>query len=103
MPHTAPVHNPRKTKRRTQTRQALARQAKRLYATNHPVWRRLRADQLRIEPLCRECQKHGRVTAGNTVDHIDGDSYNNGRDNLQTLCKKCHDKKPKGKEILCIK
>ena len=24
-------------------------------------------------------------------------------DNGLTLCKKCHDKKPKGKEILCIK
>jgi len=78
MPNAAPVHNPRTTKKRTQLAQAKHRQQKRLYATNHPTWRGIRAEQLRQEPLCRECSKHGRITAGDTVDHINGDTYNNG-------------------------
>jgi 5-methylcytosine-specific restriction protein A len=93
MPNAAPVHNPRTTKKRTQLAQAKHRQQKRLYATNHPVWRRIREDTLRREPLCRECNKHGRITAGDTVDHINGDTYNNSSENLQALCKACHDRK----------
>jgi 5-methylcytosine-specific restriction enzyme A len=93
MPNAPPVHNQRTTKKRTQLRQAKERQAKRLYATNHPTWRAIREEQLRREPLCRECKKNGRITSGNTVDHISGDTYNNGPENLQTLCKACHDHK----------
>ena len=93
MPNAAPVHNPRTTKKRTQLRQAKQRQANRLYATNHPTWRGIRAEQLRREPLCRECKKNGRITSGDTVDHINGDTYNNSPENLQTLCKACHDSK----------
>ena len=37
--------------------------------------------------------KHGKITAGNTADHISGDTYDNEATNLQTLCKACHDKK----------
>ena len=93
MPNLPNIHNPRATKVFTQRRQAKERSAKRMYATNDPTWRGIRADQLRHEPLCRECSKHGRNTAGNTVDHINGDTYNNSAENLQTLCKACHDRK----------
>jgi len=93
LPDLPQVHNPRKTKKRTQVRQAKERQAKRFYATSHPVWRRLRADQLNREPLCRECAKNGRVTAATVVDHINGDTSDNRPESLQPLCRGCHDRK----------
>ena len=93
MPNLPAVHNPRQTKKRTQLRQAKERQARRLYATNHPVWRRIRAEQLRREPLCRECKKEGQITAANVVDHIDQDTFNNDSSNLASLCRAHHDRK----------
>lgn len=64
------------------------RQATRQYATNSTIWRRLRAQVLAEEPLCRLCAP--KVTAATVVDHIDGDSWNNARSNLQPLCASCH-------------
>ena len=93
MPNLPSVHNPRQTKKRTQARQVKERQAKRLYETWHPTWRRIRNEQLGREPLCRECKNHGRITAANTVDHISGDTFDNRAEALQSLCKACHDRK----------
>ncbi len=62
----------------------------RKYKTNHPTWRKLRAVQLRREPLCVECTKQGKVTPANTVDHIDGNTWNNNSSNLQSMCVSCH-------------
>ena len=93
MPQLPPVHNARKTKVLSDVDRARRNQAKRCYATNHPTWRRLRAWVLAREPLCRECRRKGRVTQGTEVDHIDGDSFNNARENLQGLCKPCHTRK----------
>ena len=66
------------------------RQASRMLNTNSAAWKAIRRQVLSDEPLCRECAKHGRVTAGHHVDHIDGSSFNNDRSNLQPLCLKCH-------------
>lgn len=92
-----PVHTPGSTapshKRRVDNRQAYARQAKRMYATNDPRWRRIRAAQLAREPLCREHAAKGRAVAANHVDHIDGDPMNNFESNLQSLCARCHSRK----------
>lgn len=56
-------------------------------------WRRLRAQALMQEPLCRSCQSKGRVTAAVVVDHIVA-LVNGGKEfdpnNLQTLCDECH-------------
>ena len=66
---------------------------RRLYNTK--AWYRLRAAQLRDEPLCRLCQQMGRVSPATVVDHIiphKGDEslfFDPG--NLQSLDKKCHD------------
>lgn len=64
----------------------------RLYDTVQ--WRKLRLAHLAYEPLCRMCERMGRVTAGNTVDHIKphkGDiELFFDADNLQTLCTPCH-------------
>lgn len=53
---------------------------------------------LRLHPLCVECDKEGRVTAGDVVDHKvplwkgGADSYES---NGQTLCHAHHDAKTK--------
>ncbi|WP_278244315.1 HNH endonuclease [Caldisalinibacter kiritimatiensis] len=49
------------------------------------------------QPLCVECEKNGELTPATVVDHIvphHGDEalfWN--EDNLQSLCKLCHDRK----------
>lgn len=53
-------------------------------------WQKLRLHILADEPLCRFCLEQGLVTAAEEVDHIDGDSHNNDRDNLRPLCRACH-------------
>ena len=58
-------------------------------------WREIRTHVLAEEPLCRLCERMGRDTPADTVDHIKphkGDyTLFFDRDNLQSLCKKCHD------------
>lgn len=47
---------------------------------------------LSLHPLCVECEKEGKVTAGDVVDHITP-LWRGGRDdesNLQTLCQTPH-------------
>ncbi|HJZ54246.1 MAG TPA: HNH endonuclease signature motif containing protein [Gemmataceae bacterium] len=48
-------------------------------------------------PLCRECQKQGKLVEANTIDHIiphRGDEVLMWKaDNLMSLCKPCHDRK----------
>jgi 5-methylcytosine-specific restriction enzyme A len=47
------------------------------------------------EPLCRGCAAKGRLRRATQVDHIKRlvDGGNNDPDNLQPLCKDCHDAK----------
>jgi 5-methylcytosine-specific restriction endonuclease McrA len=63
---------------------------------NLAIWRRLRAAQLRKEPLCENCLlDDGRVTAADTVHHLKphrGDwSLFTDPANLGSVCKSCHD------------
>jgi hypothetical protein len=60
-------------------------------------WKRTAAAQLAEEPLCRNCMKHGRVTAATVCDHVephrgDPDKFWNGP--FQSLCDqapwRCH-------------
>lgn len=55
-------------------------------------WQRIRARVLKEEVLCRFCVADGRKPPriANEVDHIDGNSRNNARENLRPLCKPCH-------------
>ena len=54
-------------------------------------WRdRIRPAQLSRYPLCEVCQAVGKVVVATDVDHIDGNTSNNGPDNLMSLCHSCH-------------
>ena len=65
------------------------------YPYNTTRWKRLRLSKLTKDPLCRYCERMGRVTPANTVDHVTphkGDeSLMWDWDNLMSLCKSCHD------------
>ena len=58
------------------------------------AWKRLRAEVLASEPLCRMCAARGLVVPATDVDHIqdsrDDFTDDNSRDNLQSLCHECH-------------
>ncbi|HCF6069932.1 TPA: HNH endonuclease signature motif containing protein [Pseudomonas aeruginosa] len=61
---------------------------------NSAAWKRLRAEVLADEPLCRMCAARGLVVAATDVDHIEDSrtdySDDNSRANLQPLCHECH-------------
>ena len=57
-------------------------------------WRdRISPDKLRANPLCEECEAHGKVVPAREVDHIDGNPENNDPKNLRSLCAPCHSRK----------
>ena len=61
----------------------------------HPLprnWPKIRARVLREEPLCRQCQAAGRVSASTEVDHIVPRSRGGAsvRENLAGICRDCH-------------
>lgn len=62
-----------------------------------PLWRKLASLIRREEPLCRECNKRGEMHRTQVIDHIVPFKGNwqlfADRDNLQGLCKPCHDRK----------
>lgn len=67
---------------------------------NQRRWRNKRRTQLNKQPCCVVCDKKGIVTVATVADHIvrieaGGDPWSD--DNIQSLCKKCHDSKS-GKE-----
>lgn len=79
-------------------------QARRINANSEfyrsTVWRKLRAHKLHINPICEECNKHGRITPAVMVDHITPINKGGGRldmGNLQSMCNHCHNIKS-GKE-----
>jgi 5-methylcytosine-specific restriction enzyme A len=68
---------------------------------DRPDWRRRRAYQLAIEPVCRSCAARGTVTAADTVDHVVPHEGNRNAfvlGELQSLCKPCHNAKRWGTE-----
>lgn len=61
-----------------------------------PKWRKTAKAHKEKFPLCANCEEKGFVKAVEVTDHIiriqdGGDPYH--FDNLQSLCKKCHDSK----------
>jgi 5-methylcytosine-specific restriction protein A len=63
-------------------------------------WRKVRLAYLQCNPLCEQCLKEGITTPALDVDHIVPLSKGGERldfDNLQALCRRCHNKKTHGK------
>lgn len=63
---------------------------------NGRKWRNLRKHQLTLKPLCEKCLEDDCTVLATVADHIvpvkkGGSGYN--LENLQSLCKKCHDSK----------
>lgn len=61
---------------------------------NDVQWRKLRARQLRDDPLCRMCKARGQITLATICDHIEphkGDIEKFWAGPFQSLCKPCHD------------
>ncbi|MBK8772780.1 MAG: HNH endonuclease, partial [Rhizobiales bacterium] len=62
---------------------------------NTAAWKRARAVQLRAHPLCRMHLELGQTVVATVVDHITAHRGDRvlftDRDNLQSLCKPCHD------------
>lgn len=60
-------------------------------------WQKFSKKYLEQHPLCEECLRHGAATPATVVDHITpfrGDKkLQYDPNNLQALCKSCHDKK----------
>lgn len=92
MPTRPPKFRPSQQHRFRSEAKVKASSAERGYGT---LWQKLRASVLRREPLCRECQRFGRVTAAQEVDHIieKADGGTDDPDNLQPLCVPCHRRK----------
>lgn len=68
-----------------------AGQYSKLYTTKR--WRELRRVQLENEPLCRMCEKHGKIVEANVVDHVEphgGDMHKFWSGPFQSLCGPCH-------------
>lgn len=63
-------------------------------------WRQARAIFLRRNPLCKACERDGRITEATEVDHIiphRGDvKLFWKKENWQSMCKPCHSKKTAG-------
>jgi 5-methylcytosine-specific restriction protein A len=56
------------------------------------AWTKVRARQLKFNPLCKGCLDSGLVTQAAVVHHKDEDQHNNDSDNLVSLCFDCHEK-----------
>lgn len=60
-------------------------------------WQKARIAWLNSHPLCEECLKRGKYVKATVVDHIEPHRGNYNlfwdRNNWQSLCKKCHDRK----------
>lgn len=86
MPQALKQHKPKRPLAKTvANEQARDRQQRRMLSTSCAQWRAIRKAQLEREPLCADCGG-----PANEVDHINGDTYNNLPDNLDSLCKPCH-------------
>ena len=62
---------------------------------NGGTWRKLRTMQLQSQPLCELCLVDGKTVVATVVHHkqeikLDGERY--GVDNLQSLCRSCHER-----------
>ena len=86
-----------KIKRRTHHEDTPMRDL-RQQAYQNTQWRKTREQYLRLNPLCEECLKKGKVTAASSVHHKES-PFKTGEinytllldfDNLEAICHECH-------------
>lgn len=86
-----------KIKRRTHHEDTPMRDL-RQQAYQNTQWRKTREQYLRLNPLCEECLKNGKVTAASSVHHKES-PFKTGEinytllldfDNLEAICESCH-------------
>lgn len=82
------------------TEQARKREVDELRGNSHQrgydrAWQKLRSVFLREHPLCTFCAERGCITPAQVVDHITSIALRPDlrlvRENLRSLCKRCHD------------
>lgn len=56
------------------------------------AWQKIRKEQLRKQPLCEMCLRHGRATPADQVHHIKplAQGGTHDRSNLMSICAPCH-------------
>jgi 5-methylcytosine-specific restriction protein A len=54
-------------------------------------WREIRTAKLTRNPLCERCEGVGLTQVATEVHHVDGDATNCRAENLQSLCRRCHE------------
>jgi 5-methylcytosine-specific restriction endonuclease McrA len=73
------------------------------YLYNSSQWHKIRHYQLQSSPLCALCEAQGITQAATIVDHVKPHRGNKelffNAANLQSLCKPCHDKHKRIKEL----
>ena len=65
---------------------------RRVLPLDSAAWRKLRAQVLAGEPLCRHCAARGITEPATDVDHMNG-ADDNSLESLQPLCHSCHSTK----------
>jgi len=63
---------------------------------NSRQWRKLRLVILQRDPVCKECERLGRVESSTVCDHIQPINKGGAKlnpSNLQGLCERCHNSK----------
>jgi 5-methylcytosine-specific restriction protein A len=106
MPSRVPTHRPPASAAAGASGQAhydrhrRDREARRFYQS--PAWRSLRLVKLRRDPLCQDCEGHGRLTPATEVHHElerrDRPDLALDLDNLASLCRPCHNRRRKHAE-----
>jgi 5-methylcytosine-specific restriction protein A len=64
-------------------------------------WKKLRAHEIKVEPLCADCLSRGIITPATVRDHIEphrGDLQKFWHGKRQSLCKQCHDSHKQAEE-----
>lgn len=89
-----------KTRVRTQPAPSINERKERMAVYNTARWRRVRAIHLRRCPLCASCLRRGVVKQATDVHHLKSfmdvvsgarrDALAYDLDNLESLCKQCH-------------
>ena len=88
-------------RRRTGRDNAVDRGSDKMVKRNEPLhttrWRKIRDSKLGVHPLCERCERYGRDVLATVVHHIDKNERNNRYQNLESLCRDCHEKEHRRK------